>query len=426
VNVDWEAVEREAVDLLAEYLRIDNANPPGNETEAVEFLGRFLKGEGFEVQYLGKDPARMNLLCRASSGGDPRGLMLLHHCDVVGANAEEWSVPPFGGVVKDGYVWGRGALDMKGMGVMQLMAFVLTRRERLPLKRDLLFVASSDEERGSAYGAEYLVAEHPREVEAAWVLTEGGAGSMVNGRAVIFCGFGEKGPLRVRVVARGRSGHGSRPHDDNPCNHLVMALNGFIKDRRPFRVLPEMQAFLDGLSLGHLTHEELDIHPMMQIPHIRARFQDTVSLTMLSAGSSPNVIPERAEAVLDIRVLPDKTTQEFFEEIKGSFLNGAVHLEYLSSKEASSSRTDTELFESMKNTAARFFPDALFLPVISPGFTDSRCFRKLGTICYGWIPGIFDPEDLDRIHGVDERIRIEDLLMGTRVIYEMIKEMCRG
>jgi acetylornithine deacetylase/succinyl-diaminopimelate desuccinylase-like protein len=424
VAVNWDSVKREAVDLLAGYVRINTTNPPGNETEAVRFVGRFLEREGLQVQYLGKEPTRMNLVCRISSGGDSKGLMLLHHCDVVEANAKEWSVPPFGGVVQDGYVWGRGAIDMKGMGVMEIMAFVLAHRERLPLGRDLLLVVASDEERGSRHGSAYLAEHHPKEVEAAWCINEGGSGSKIDGQPAILCCFGEKGPLRVGVSAKGRSGHGSRPHDDNPCDHLVKSLNKLLDKPRPLRIVPHMRRFLEGLGMGELSAGELESHALMQVPSIRARFQDTLSLTMLKAGTSPNVIPDRAEALLDIRVLPDRTTREVFEEVRQAISNGHVGVEFISSHEASSSSTDTELFQCMERTASRFFPDAVFLPAISPGYTDSRCFRELGTVCYGWIPSLFEPQDLDRVHGKDERIRTEDLVLGVRVIYAMIKEMC--
>jgi acetylornithine deacetylase/succinyl-diaminopimelate desuccinylase-like protein len=422
--MNWDSAKREAVDILAEYLRIDTTNPPGNERKAVEFLGRILEKEGLQVQYRGGSPERMNLLCRLSSGGDPRGLMLLHHCDVVGANAQEWSVDPFGGVVKEGYVWGRGALDMKGVGVMQLMALLLAHREKMRLKRDVLLVVSCDEESGSVHGAQYLADHHPQELTAAWCLNEGGSGYRMGDREAVLCALGEKGPLWVRLTAEGRSGHGSMPHGENPCDRLTTALQALKGIPRPLRVLPEMQGFLDGLGMGSLAAHELDSHPLFQLPNVRAMFHDTMSLTMLKAGSRPNVIPDRAEATLDLRILPDRTTAEVLAELREALPSGPVRLDPVMALEASSSPVGTEFFACLEELAKRFFPQALFLPSICVGFTDSRCFRKLGTDCYGWIPAMLDAGDMARMHGKDERIKTEDLLTGTRVIFEMIREMC--
>ena len=204
--MDWQAIEREAVDLLKEYLRIDTTNPPGNERKAIEFLKRFLKNEGLEAAVMGKNSERANLICRLSSSRDPQGLMLLHHCDVVGADPQEWTVPPFGGIVKDGYLYGRGALDMKGMGVMELMAFVLAKREKLPLQKDLVLVVCCDEETGSQNGAEYLAKNHPRELEAAWVLNEGGTGWKTGDWQAVLLGFGGKRPSLAPVDRRRESG----------------------------------------------------------------------------------------------------------------------------------------------------------------------------------------------------------------------------
>jgi acetylornithine deacetylase/succinyl-diaminopimelate desuccinylase-like protein len=421
--MDWKAIEREATDLLSEYLRIDTTNPPGNERQAIEFLGRHLKQEGLAFDMVGQDPDRPNLICRLSSGKDRKGLMLLHHCDVVGADPREWEVDPFGGEVKDGYVYGRGALDMKGMGIMELMAFILTHRHKIPLRKDLLLVASCDEESGSSFGAEYLAQYHPRELESVWVLNEGGCGWAMGGWESVLLGFGEKGPLWVRLIAEGKAGHGSIPHGRNPCEALVDGLSALKATERPLRILPEMKTLLANLGLEGLSAEALADQPFLQIPHIRAMFQDTLSLTMLQGGYRPNVIPARAEATLDIRVLPDRSTTEVLTDLTQALPAGPCRLEVIRTIEASHSPVDNEFFHCLEGLAKQFFPQALFLPGIFPGFTDSRCFRRLGMTCYGWIPAMIPTEDLERIHGVNERIRIHDLMTGIRVIFEMIQRM---
>jgi acetylornithine deacetylase/succinyl-diaminopimelate desuccinylase-like protein len=421
--MDWKAIEREATDLLSEYLRIDTTNPPGNERKAIEFLSRFLKKEGLPAVILGANSERPNLISRISSGKDPRGLMLLHHCDVVGADPREWTMPPFGGIVKDGYIYGRGALDMKGMGIMELMAFVLAKREKLPLGKDLVLVVCCDEETGSKNGAEYLAKNHALKLEAAWLLNEGGSGWKTGDWEAVLLGFGEKGPLWLRLIAEGKAGHGSVPHGQNPCETLLTGLSALKAVQRPLRILPEMQALLKNLGLAGMPPEELAVHPLLQIPHLRAMFQDTVSVTMLQAGFKPNVIPARAEAALDVRILPGRSPEDMTAEIKAALPSGPLSLEVIQSFPASLSPVENEFFQCLEQTAKKFFPQAVFLPGVFPGFTDSRCFREIGMACYGWIPAMIESEDIARVHGVDERIRIQDLTTGIRVIVEVIQRM---
>jgi acetylornithine deacetylase/succinyl-diaminopimelate desuccinylase-like protein len=424
--MDWKAIEREATDLLSEYIQIDSTNPPGNERKAIEFLKGFLKKEGLPVAIRGADSERPNLISRIASARDPRGLMLLHHCDVVGADPREWTMPPFGGIVKDGYLYGRGALDMKGMGIMELMAFVLAKREKLPLRKDLVLVVTCDEETGSQNGAEYLAKNHAPELEAAWLLNEGGSGWKMGDWEAVLLGFGEKGPLWLRLTAEGKAGHGSVPHGQNPCDALLDGLSALKAVRRPLRILPEMQTLLKNLGLAELPAEALAGHPLLQIPHLRAMFQDTLSVTMLQAGFKPNVIPARAEATLDVRVLPGRSLEAVTAEIKEILPPGPFSLETLQSFPASLSPVENEFFQCLEQTAKQFFPQAVFLPGVFPGFTDSRCFRELGMVGYGWIPAMLEAEDIGRIHGVDERIRINDLLTGIRIIWEITQRMVGG
>lgn len=424
--MDWKAVESEAVDILSEYIRIDTTNPPGNERKAIEFLARLLKEEGLKVEIFGADPERPNLVCRLDSGQDRRGLMLLHHCDVVGADPREWTVPPFGGILRDGYVYGRGALDMKGMGVMELLAFVLAKRQKLPLRKDLVLVVCCDEETGSEKGARYLTKNHAPELEAAWLLNEGGSGWKTGDWEAVLLGFGEKGPLWLRLAADGQAGHGSVPHGQNPCETLLAGLAALKAAPRPLRILPEMQTLRNNLGLADLPPEDLAAHPLLQIPHLRAMFQDTLSITMLQAGFKPNVIPARAEAALDVRVLPGRSMEEVTAEIKGSLPPGPFSLEVIQSFPPSLSPMENEFFRCLEETAKQFFPQAVFLPGVFPGFTDSRCFRDLGTTAYGWIPAMIEAEDVARVHGVDERIKITDLETGVKVVWAIVQRMVGG
>ena len=359
--MDWKAIEREAMDLLSEYVRIDTTNPPGNERKAIEFLAGYSRKRDSPLPFFGGSGAPQPGQ-PADSGQDRRGLMLLHHCDVVGADPREWTVPPFGGVVRDGYVYGRGALDMKGMGIMELMAFVLAKREKLPLRKDLVLVVCCDEETGSRQGAEYLTQNHPLELEAAWVLNEGGSGWKMGDWETVLLGFGEKGPLWLRLAADGKAGHGSVPHAQNPCELLTQGLSALLAAKRPLRVLPEMETLLRNLGLAGLTPEELAGHPLLQIPHLRAMFQDTLSVTMLQAGFKPNVIPARAEATLDLRLLPGRSAEEVMSEIRQSLPAGPFSLEVLQAIQASLSPVENEFFHCLKKTTEQFFPRPCFCP----------------------------------------------------------------
>ncbi len=187
-----------------------------------------------------------------------------------------------------------------------------------------------------------------------------------------------------------------------------------------------MQTLLKNLGLEGLSPEALAGHPLLQIPHLRAMFQDTLSVTMLKAGFKPNVIPARAQATLDIRFLPDRSAEEVVSEIRRNLPGGPFSLEVIQSIEASLSPVESEFFQCLKETAEQFFPQALFLPGIFPGFTDSRSFRRLGMTCYGWIPAMLEAEEIGRIHGVDERIRVQDLVTGIRVIFEIVQRMVGG
>jgi acetylornithine deacetylase/succinyl-diaminopimelate desuccinylase-like protein len=304
------------------------------------------------------------------------------------------------------------------------MAVVTAHREQLPLKRDVLLAVVCDEESGGQYGAEYLADNHPNEVAAAWCLNEGGSGWKMGELRAMLCAFAEKGPLWVRLTAEGRSGHGSMPHGENPCEHVVAAANALLEMPKPIRVLPEMQVFLERFGMGGISSDALESQPMFKLPNVQAMFHDTMSLTMLNAGARPNVIPDKAEATMDLRILPDRKNKEVVEELWAALPEGPVRIETLMSVDASSSAVDNDLFECVERLSERFFPEVPFVHTICPGFTDSRCFRRLGTICCGWAPAMIDAEDLSRMHGKDERIKIADLGLGIQVMYEMIKDLC--
>ncbi|HQW52030.1 MAG TPA: M20/M25/M40 family metallo-hydrolase, partial [Tepidiformaceae bacterium] len=295
-RIDWDAVTAEAVALLREYLRIDTSNPPGNETKAVEFLAGILASEGIRCETAESAPGRSNLFARLGPSGP--GICLLNHTDVVPVERGYWAVDPFGGELRDGMIWGRGALDMKTMGVLELMTFILLRREGVQLREPVMFLATADEEAGSAYGMSWVEAHRPEWMDASLVINEGAYGlSPRSGTQVFQVAPTEKAPLWVRLIVRGRPGHGSVPHGDNCAEHLVRALERLTHWERPLRLLPTVEANLEAMrSAGLGGGRDAARNEAQRSPALRARMSNTVTVTTISTGIKVNVIPAEATA----------------------------------------------------------------------------------------------------------------------------------
>jgi acetylornithine deacetylase/succinyl-diaminopimelate desuccinylase-like protein len=429
--IDWKEVTQEATDLLSRYITIDTSNPPGNEEAAALFLAEILRREGVESQLYQAAPGRANLSARLPGDGSKRPLILLNHTDVVPAEPSFWEEPPFAGTVRDGVIWGRGALDMKGMAVMELMAFLLLKRHSIPLKRDVVFMALADEEVGGEVGIEWMDRHHPEAMDAEYVLNEGGGGSteLLGVRKPIFnCSVSEKGPLWLKLRTRGSPGHGSVPHDDNSLERLVRALYRVQGWQHPITVLPEMQLYLRGLRDGGVLSEIPDENALAQIaestPMVRAVLTNTISLTTCTAGYKHNVIPAVSEATLDCRLLPGHSPQAFVEELKGIIDDPKVEIEEVYRSDTVPSPVETELFDVLKKVTSEQVKEALFLPYISAGFTDSRVFRQRGVVAYGLMPALLEPSDVAAIHGNNERISVENLRLGTQVLFEVARRLC--
>ena len=429
--IDWKEVTEEATDLLCRYIAIDTSNPPGNEEAAALFLADILRRESLESQLYQAAPDRANLSARLPGDGGKRPLILLNHTDVVPAEPPFWQEPPFAGTVRDGVVWGRGALDMKGLAVMELMTFLLLKRHGIPLKRDVVFLALADEEMGSEAGVEWMDRHHPEVMDAEYVLNEGGYGftELMGVRRPIFnCSIGEKGPLWLKLTAHGTAGHGSVPHDDNSLERLVRALYRIQSWQHPITVLPETELYLRGLHEGGFLAEMPDESTLAQAaqvnPVIRAVLTNTVSVTTCTAGYKHNVIPASSEASLDCRLLPGQSAEAFVEEVRGIIDDPKVEIEEVYRSETVSSPVQTELFSILRDVICERIENALVLPSISPGFTDSRIFRRRGVVAYGLIPVLLEPVEAATIHGHNERISVENLRLGTQLLFETVRRLC--
>ena len=426
-DIDWDAATREATDLLCRYIAIDTSNPPGNELAAAEFLASILRDNGIESEIYPISEGRANLSARLTGDGGKRPLVLLNHMDVVPVEPQFWQEAPFAGTVRDGVIWGRGALDMKSMGVMELMAMLLLRRNDVPLHRDVLFLACADEEMGGVCGIDWLDTNHPELFDAEYVINEGGYGSTeVFGikQPLFTCAVGEKGPLWLRLIARGAPGHGSVPHPDNCLERLVRALAKIQRWQRPTVLLPEVRLMFERLQEAGVFRQELTERGLataaQQSPLIRALVTNTVTNTVLHAGVKSNVIPATAKATLDCRLLPGQDPRCFIEEVRQVIDDPRIEIEQLLESHTPISPVDTELFAVIEQSVRETAPEALVVPSIAAGFTDSRAFRRRGVTAYGFVPCLLEPAELATVHGNDERIPIEKLGFGMRMLFDIV------
>jgi acetylornithine deacetylase/succinyl-diaminopimelate desuccinylase-like protein len=437
-DADWKGLGDEATALLSQYLRVNTTNPPGNEIAAARWLEGILRREGIEVRIFEPAPGKANLYARLAGDGSARPLILLNHMDVVLASPEYWTVDPFGGVIKDGYVWGRGALDMKGEAIAQLMTMLVLKRAKVPLKRDIIFLATADEEIGAGVGAAWI-AEHQAELVrgAEFLLNEGGL-TRADGRGgVEFYGVGttEKSPFWLDMTARGTAGHGSRPTPDNPVHRLIRALDRIASWRTPLIVTPTAER-----SFRDLATIERDTTIRRWLSDIRAALRDsaaaraitsdltynallrnTISITGLKGSDKTNVIPPIATAVIDVRLLPGQDPAAFLAELVRVVGDTAVTFRPQSQTwPATESSTETEMFRAITAAARARHPNVLVTTVMLPGFTDSHYFRRMGIASYGLGPFALTQGESRGVHGNDERLSIEALRSGVRFYYDVV------
>jgi acetylornithine deacetylase/succinyl-diaminopimelate desuccinylase-like protein len=430
-DVNWDTVTGEATSLLSDYVRIPSVNPPGDEVEATEFLRAFLAREGIASVVYDAGNRRVSLCARLEGNAALKPLVLLNHTDVVPVQEEYWTVEPFAGLVRDGQVWGRGALDMKGMGVMELYAFALLKRLNIELARPVVFLAVADEEAGGAFGIEWLDKEHPELLDGEWVVNEGAYGYMNlfdQERPVFAFCPAEKTPLWLTVRARGPAGHGSVPLADAAPLKLTRALQRINDWQREQRILPTVQSFLDGLARAEVIPPDPgpgQLAPLARkMPALRAMTSDTISLTTSNYGVKINVIPAVAEATLDCRLLPDRDPEHFLAELRAVIDDESIEIETIFVSPSGMSEIDNEFVAAARQVTRDLVEDSLFLPTISVGFTDSRTFRARGVPAYGFGPAFLTREEAGTIHGHDERISIENLKLGIQTLFELSRRLC--
>jgi acetylornithine deacetylase/succinyl-diaminopimelate desuccinylase-like protein len=441
-------IEGEVTNLLSSLIRINTTNPPGNETEAAKYLAKTLEREGFKCELFESAPGRGSVITRLKGTGEKPSLLLLSHLDVVAANPKEWTVDPFSRVVKDGVVWGRGALDMKSMTAMEVMVMKLLKRNNVKPRGDVILAATADEEKGGNAGAGWLVNNYSEKIRADYVINEGGGLAIpVGGKNVFTIQTAEKGILWFKVKAKGRPGHGSVP---GAADNAILRMNKVIDILGDYRakmtVVPTVKQFLDGIAKENKVAQEA-LTLLLQNPsagdqildtlaqtdkamaeEVRAMLRMTIAPTMIDGGVKENIIPSECEAVFDCRILPGQTPAEAMNEIKGLLKDvdmEKLEFETIQAQTPSESPTNTPLYEQIAATVKEFDPESSLAPILLTGGTDSRFFRRLGSVCYGFAPMRSDMpygEILKMAHGIDERISTENLVFGTSVLYSIVEK----
>jgi acetylornithine deacetylase/succinyl-diaminopimelate desuccinylase-like protein len=417
------SVRDEVTELLQELIRVDTTNPPGNETAAAELLRAYLEDSGAECELYARVPERANLVARLPGRGEGPSLLLLSHTDVVLADAAEWSADPFGGELRDGEVWGRGALDMKGQVAASAVALATLAREGFEPAGDLIFAATADEEVGAGFGAQWLCEAHPDAVRCDYLINEGSGERLeLGGKPFYMCSVAEKmsAPFLLRV--RGRSGHASMPGiADNAlvkAAPLITKLGQHVPDQQ---LTPEVTALLETVTGATPTSPKDAIARAQEIGSFFAAMVEpllslTLSPTMISASRKRNVIPAICDVVVDSRLLPGMAPAEQLRVVREVLGEEDYELESLEAHGGTRSPIDTPLWDAVASWLTQAEPEARPAPICVAGFTDSHWFRQaFGTVAYGFFPSrAMSPELAARlIHSADERVPVEDLELGV-------------
>lgn len=441
-------VEERAASLLQEAIRIPTVNPPGNEAALARLLAAELGRAGLEsgiVATPGPDggPPRAAVWGRLRGSGKRPGIALLSHLDTVPADAKEWSVEPFEGERRDGYVWGRGALDSKGVVVAHLMTLLELAADDTKLERDVVFLATPEEETGGRLGAGWIAEHHPELVEGVgYLLTEGGgiqAAPSVGPEAPAIWGVAltEKAPCWLELKARGRGGHSSAPTPDAAVPRLIAALDRIRRAESPVQVSAIVETMFAKLApfasewdregfldLSHaLEEDDAFRRRFLEQPHQNALVRNTVSITVLEGAPKTNVAPALARAELDARLLPGESCEAFSEALAILVDDPAIEIEPLLSFSTRASTTDSALYRAIEKVAAGQNTDSIVVPRMIGGFTDAHWFRDLGIVSYGFVPRTLRGEEARRIHGIDERVAVSTLGASIELMLEIVKTL---
>ncbi len=435
-SIDYAKLTAEATDLLSQEIRINTTNPPGNELEAAKLLKQKFLADGIPATVWEPYPGRGIVAARLhGSGRHSSALLLLSHLDVVPANPKEWQVPPFSGQIKDGEIWGRGAIDDKGPGVIELMAMLAVKRAGLLLNRDVIFLATGDEEEGGRNGAGWMV-QHEADVfaDAGFVINEGG-GIMTrpNGRRYYGVSIAEKTPLWVRLTAQGAEGHAAAPPATTAVTHLVQALQRIIDYRPSIHLVDPVRDYFHAIAeLDDGPPELLDLQRALRtdaaftrsflaVPRQSALIRDTFTPTMLTGSLKTNIIPATATAMIDGRLIPGNDPQQVMATLAKVINDNSIKLEMILNFPAATSSRKSLLMTAIDKLAES--DHARVVPMMIAGFTDSHYFRQRGLTAYGFIPVQLAPAEEKGVHGIDERLSVKELGNGLQRMVALLKTM---
>ena len=428
-------------------IRIDTVNPPGNELAVAQYIEDVLEAEGIATQLFEPVPGRAAFVARLEGNGSGRPVMIMAHMDVVGVERANWTVDPFGGEIRDGYLYGRGAIDDKGMLAANLETMLLLKRHVIDagdtLSRDVIFVANSDEEAGGKYGMGWLVENHRELIDAELVLNEGGRTRIVRGKPLyVAVQNTEKVPHLVSVTAHGPGGHAAVPLAGNALYRLGRALAAIGAYREPVQLTSTTREFFG--QLGKVWPEASERRAMRDVtsrdsarvvrgarvlgmtPVFDAVLRTGISATVVNGGIRSNVIPTEATALLNIRTLPGQSIDAVVARLRRVINDSSVSVAITDrGDDAPASDFTSPMFAAIAETVRELAPDMVTVPYMSTGATDSARLRQLGMQAFGILPFPMDQNDEDRMHGNDERIPLASLDFGTRLIFGSVFRVTR-
>ena len=439
---DFGAAADEAVVLLQSMIRINSSSPPGNETEVCQFIRDVLAAEGIDSKIYELEPGRGNLVARIRGNGSKRPILLMGHIDVVGVERDQWSVDPFAGLIRDGYIWGRGSQDDKGMSASALQVFLMIARSGVELDRDVIYMANAGEEAMPHLGIEFMIAEHFDVIDAEFALNEGGGMTMVGDEITrVTIATTEKVATRMRLIARGTSGHGSRPRPDNPIVALSRAVAKFGSWQMPMRLNSTTREYfrrvaevsspetaflyrnLENPAISDVVQEQLRLRDISANSMLRT----SISPTIIEGGFRRNVIPAEAIATLDIRALPAEDTLWLKAEVERVVDDESIEVVRFGPRRPVSEPMpiDSDLFRAIESVQAEMFPGAITVPTMLTGGTDSAQLRAAGVLAYGMgLPS--DAATGSRAHGNDERTPVAGVGIFVEFLYKTVIEVAGG
>ena len=439
-KINWSSYQDIAVELMQQYLRINTSNPPGNELEAAKFFKALFDKNGIQNEIFEYKPGRANIIARIKGDGSKRPLILLNHMDVVTADPSAWRVDPFSAQIVDGTIYGRGALDMKGEGLLQAMTMIVLAREKPKLSRDVIFLATADEEVHDE-GSIWMIANKADLFkDAEFLITEGGDNLRdENSVKIVGVDVAEKAPYWLQLTAKGQPGHGSRPITDSAPNRLIRAMNRIVNYEPPVMLLPAVEKYFQDIAplqdepfrskfakIRESLKDPAFLRELTSQRQYAFLLRTTISLTMMSGSKQTNVIPNEASCNLDVRLLPGQKPEEFLANLKKVIDDPSIEIKNINTfKPPNSSPIDTELFRTIVKVTKRHHPEALITTTMLSGYTESQLFRQLGITSYGWSPIYSTNEEDEGVHGNNERISVKNVREGVREFYEVVIDIGR-